>query len=380
VESPDVTGVLVSPAPDGPPERAASRRRHLRQAVVVVALAAVVAVVVWTTSPVSHPLAIGSATDQGTLVQPADWLRDGGESTLVGGRVLWVFGDTLFPTPSVDGGHLRTNSWAWSSPAQPADLDTPVDANGTPTQVVPFDDLEAAYNDLSGRSDDRVALWPASVLGQEDGSALVFFREVLVAPGQLHFRVLGTGIATVRPGAQVGARDGNLLFNSPEPAFSSGAVRRNGFVYLYGCHRVDRQGFGCDVARVPDADTRDRAAYEFWDGAAWSPDVRRAAVALEGPSGGPSVSWNPWLGSYLAVYSQPISNRVLMRTAPQPEGPWSSPVLAFTGETPSGQTADYAAFEHPELATDDGRTVVVTYFHPLGPFRGEIRMVRVTLA
>jgi hypothetical protein len=375
-----VTNVDRSPQAAPPFDRDRPRSRNLRPVALLVALAVVAVVVVRVAGPSTRPLRVVSVADRGPLVQPVGWVRDGGESALVGGRILWVFGDTLFATPAADGTHLRSNSWARSDPAHPDRLDDVVEPDGTPTQLVPFDELESAYNRLSGRSDDRVALWPGSVLAQDDGSALVFFREVLVAPGVLHFRVLGAGIATVPPGARVAVRDGNLLFRAPDPAFASGAVRDGGFVFLYGCHRIDRQAFGCDVARVPATDVRDRTAYEFWDGARWSPDVRRAAVALEGPSGGPSVSWNPWLGSYLAVYSQPFSNRVLMRTAPQPQGPWSAPVVAFTGVTPSSSNADYAAFEHPELATDGGRTVVVTYFHPLGPFRGEIRLVRVTFA
>ncbi len=374
-----VTGVGDPPPPATRPDRARSRKRNLSLLALVVALALIAAVVVWVSGPRTRPLQVSSVADQGALVQPAGWLRDGGESALVVGRILWVFGDTLFTAPASDGTHLRSNSWAWSEPSHPERLDDVVERDGTPVQVVPFEELEAAYNRLGGGSNDRVALWPASVLAQDGGSALVFFREVLVAPGPLRFRVLGTGIGTVRPGATTAVRDDDLLFHSPDPAFSSGAVRTDGFVYLYGCHRTDRQGFGCDVARVSETAVHDRAAYEFWDGAGWSPRVRRAAVVLPGPSGGPSVSWNGWLGVYLAVYSQPLSNRVLMRTAPRPEGPWSAPVVAFTGEPPGGTSADYAAFEHPELSTDGGRSITISYFHPLGPFRGEIRLVRVGL-
>jgi hypothetical protein len=41
---------------------------------------------------------------------------------------------------------------------------------------------------------------------------------------------------------------------------------------------------------------------------------------------------------------------------------------------------DYAAFEHPELSQGGGRTITISYFHPLGPLRGEIRLVEVRLA
>ena len=91
------------------------------------------------------------------------------------------------------------------------------------------------------------------------------------------------------------------------------------------------------------------------------------------------MSWNPWLGKYLAVYTLGLTNRVMMRTAFRPEGPWSEPVEAFVG-APTEGAFNYAAFEHPELAREDGRVVTITYFHPLGGFRGEFRIVRVRFA
>src|SRR5207248_2126369 len=39
-------------------------------------------------------------------------LRDGGASILLGGQVLWTFGDSLFPFQAADGSQLRTNTAA----------------------------------------------------------------------------------------------------------------------------------------------------------------------------------------------------------------------------------------------------------------------------
>jgi len=73
---------------------------------------------------------------------------------------------------------------------------------------------------------------------------------------------------------------------------------------------------------------------------------------------------------------------VLMKTAPAPEGPWSSPIVAFTGMTPGdggGFAVDYSGLEHVELARDGGKTVVVSYARPLPGFlEGEVRLVEVT--
>ena len=47
--------------------------------------------------------------------------------------------------------------------------------------------------------------------------------------------------------------------------------------------------------------------------------------------------------------------------------------------TPAEGTSDYAAFEHPELASNGGRTLVISYYRPLGAFKGEMRVVELTL-
>jgi hypothetical protein len=41
---------------------------------------------------------------------------------------------------------------------------------------------------------------------------------------------------------------------------------------------------------------------------------------------------------------------------------------------------DYAGIEHPKLASADGRTLAISYFHPLSGLAGELLLVRVTLA
>jgi hypothetical protein len=359
------------------PRRA--RRRWLLLALVLV-VAAVAVVVVVIPAPKAHPLRVGSVTEAGTLDQPEEWFRDGGQSAPVGQRILWMFGDTLFPKAAPDGSHLRSNTAAWSDRSDALQLSHPVDADGLPVQFLPFDQLETAYNELSGKPDDRVAVWPTSAIATSDGSATVFFREVMVAPGALNLEVLGSGVATVSAGAETAVRDPNLLFHAPGPVFSSGAIEVDGMVDLFGCTRMAEQRFGCRLARAPTGDLDERSAYEFWNGTEWTDDDGDAAFVLEGPSGGPSISWNPWLDRYLAVYTLGLSNRVMMRTAEQLEGPWSEPVEAFVGAPTEGGAVNYAAFEHPELSTDGGRTITITYFHPLGEFRGEFRIVKVRFA
>ncbi len=352
-------------------------RRVVRLAVVV---AVVVAVLVPAPRPATHVLEVAGVRDLGTLVQPAGWLRDGGQSTLVGSRILWTFGDTLFPVTATDGSHLRSNTAAWSDPSVPRELEVATDTTGVPIQFIPFDFAEEAYNRGTGRSDDRMAVWPLSAISLSEGTATVFFQVMKISPGPLNYQEVGSGIATGVPASPVAARDPALLFRAPEPTFGNGAVLADGFVFVYGCGRIEGLLFGCRVARVPPGEVHVRSAYRFWDGSGWTADVGAAVFALPGPSGGLSVSWNPWLGRYLAVYNLGLTNRILVRTAPRPEGPWSRPVPAFSGRPVPAGTFDYAAVEHPELARDGGRTVTISYFHPISGFVGEIRLVEVTFA
>lgn len=77
------------------------------------------------------------------------------------------------------------------------------------------------------------------------------------------------------------------------------------------------------------------------------------------------------------MYSGPFSNKVMLRSAPHPEGPWGPEVQAFTGLTPS-ERFDYAGKEHPELSSADGRVVVISYVRPTGVLALEMRLVQVT--
>jgi hypothetical protein len=349
-------------------------------AAALVMVLALVAVVVWNPfGAEERPLRVDSSEDIGALTEPEGWFRDGSQSAPLDGRLVWVFGDTLFATPAADGKQARSNSGAWSDPAAPLELHDPTDADGLPLQLIPFDELEAAYNDLSGKPDDRVAVWPGSIIAQDDGTAAVFFEVVKISPGLLNYSILGSGLAAMTRDATGAGRDPDLLFHSPEPAFRNGAVEVGGFLNLYGCARIAGFRYGCRLTRVPVDDLHDRGAYTFWNGDGWSDDVHEAAFTLEGPTDNVTVSYNEWLGQFLAVYSRPLTNQVVMRTAPAPEGPWSDEVVAFEGLPPPPNSLDYGGFEHPELATDGGRSIVISYFHPIGPLQGEIRLVRVRL-
>jgi hypothetical protein len=69
-------------------------------------------------------------------------------------------------------------------------------------------------------------------------------------------------------------------------------VEHEGYLYLHG---IPGGRFGSvQLARVAPDSLLDFAAYEYWDGAAWSSDIGAAATIVPPPVGELSVRWNSY--------------------------------------------------------------------------------------
>jgi len=320
---------------------------------------------------------VTTVTDLGVVAHPPSVLvRDGGSTTLVAGKVLWLFGDTIFKPGyvAVDGAKYRSNTAALSIPATPLAVSEPLDANGTPYQAIPFTVAEQAYNDSTGKTDDRIALWPGGMVPEKNGKGLAFFLKIQIKPGILNYQPAGVGTAHFAAGKTTAQRDPNLLFSATEPQFSR-AFLYNGMVYLYG--KLPTGSFlPYGVARAPQKKATNRSAYQFWNGSAWVTDVNQAVAVMYGIPGSVTVSYNAYLKTFIAIHSQAFSDKVVFRTAASPEGPWSSATDLFTGMPSSSN--NYAGQEHPELAKNNGKIIYVSYFNPQGFLQGELRLVEVT--
>jgi hypothetical protein len=92
-----------------------------------------------------------------------------------------------------------------------------------------------------------------------------------------------------------------------------------------------------------------------------------------------SISWNSFLQQYLAMYSPPFSQNVVMRTAPNPEGPWSNEIVALVAMHPTSGNV-YDALAHAEYASGGGQTIYVSYSRSTpAPFSIEVGLVQVQL-
>jgi len=320
---------------------------------------------------------VATVVELGTVSKPATVVtRDGGESLLIGGKILWTFGDTIFNTTAADGSTYRSNTAALANPSQPLAVTEPLDANGTPYQALPFTAAEQAYNDSTNNPNDRIALWFGGLVLNTNGSGLAFYRKLYVK-GNFIFPAIGVGTANFAPGSTTGVRDPGLLFTASEPQFSR-PLLHNGKVYLYGNLNNGDPTLPFGVARASSlAKATKRSAYRFWNGSQWVANIAATAKIFDQIPGQVSVSYNTYLQSFIAVHSGVFSNKVFLRTAGKPEGPWSAPQELFTGMPPASG-ANRAGLEHPELAKNGGKTIYVSYYRPMGFLQGELRLVEVT--
>jgi hypothetical protein len=352
-------------------------------------------------SPSSGPppaVSITKAQDLGVIPTNPDILgRDGGYSALFQGHSVWLYGDTFIAKPNAEDQTLLSDSWSFT-----ADLNAQsgitgfqeqLDSAGAPTMILPLTPAEEAFNQAHNVNDcqaqpcgARWALWPSSiVVNPSDGSALIFYMLVSAQPGNFNFQGIGASVATwqnlqqqpqrptLNPPIVAGHPD--LLFTQNEPGFGSASFISNRTLYVYGCGYFT----GCQLGKVDPSSAQDRSAWSFYAGNGnWSAQISDA-VSIFNDANILSISWNAYLQRYIAVYSPPFSQNVVMRTSVNPEGPWSSEIVAFVAMQPASGNV-YDALAHVEYDLDGGQTIYVSYSRSTpAPFSSEVRLVAVEL-
>jgi hypothetical protein len=325
--------------------------------------------------------------------------RDGGGSGLVFGHSVWTFGDTVLQNPDAEGVNWHQNSWSFTDDrvvkGTIGGFTERTDSAGAPTYFVAPTPDEAAYNAAhygdscaSQPCGARWAAWPGPPLWDASrGRALAFYGLVHAAPGDFNFYGVGQGIAVwsdfasapERPEVSPGTEHPTLLFAQGEPAWGAGALLEGDQLYSLACD-TDKGGFSppCWLARVPAVSVLDRSAWTFWDGKAWSTSMSdRAAVFAGAPT--VTLEYNAYLAAYTALYAEPMSNHVFLRTAQAITGPWSDAKLLFEADKPEGGAYDAAS--HAEYEEQKGKVLYVTFSRSnhKGWFGSEFALVRVTL-
>lgn len=344
------------------------------------------------------PSIVTASRDLGPLEQAAViQARDGGYSARVWDESVWIYGDSILAMAGEDGSSWRNNSWSHTADFDASDGVTgfvePVDGLGAPRELLPQTEVERAFNlahsgpDCEEPCGARWALWPgAMVWDAARARALIVYTKIYGEPGEWNFHSVGMGIATwsgleqpvERPIARDGAEHPTLMWGQDEPNFASAAIVEGDDVYLFGCHGSDKE---CRLARAPLAQALDREAWRYYAGGdRWSDDPDEAA-GLFSAMDMTTVHWNEHLDAYVAFYSPPFENRVMMRTSPALTGPWSNPMQAFETLAPGDDPEHfaYSGLGHAELARDGGRLEYVSYYRGTEPWFGEFRLVEVEL-
>lgn len=352
----------------------ASRRERLILLLIGVGVFVGIGVlVVWLANASIEPTKtyIAKVTDLGNLTYSTpNSPRDGGDSAIIGGRVVWNFGDTFY-VPKVTkftGDLFRSATAALGTTTNPTQLTEPIDTNGAPYQLIPYTPEELAYNIAKTNGSDRYAIWPSGIVTRPGGnSAYVFFFTLLIQPG--NWQNKGVGVATLDANSTVAQRQVNVLFPPNEPSFRKPLVVGN-ILYLYAACGAKV----CPVARVPIDQVPVRSAYRFWNGTDWVADVAQAKPILPSTSLGGTVMYNRTLKSYVLATIQDYSHAIYFSYAPAPEGPWTTPIKAI--DLPADKQ-EYVPNFHPEFSTDNDVSVYISY--STGGKGGGIKLLKVTL-
>lgn len=349
------------------------------------------------------PPEILATRDMGLLeTNPVIALRDGAFSTRVGGVSLWVYGDTGTTAPGTDGGTWRHNTLSWTHDLFAADgisgFEDVADATGGPVAFLPMTPEEIETNALHHGDNCQVppcnyefGLWPGMPLFDAEGERILYpYLKEWLGPGAWNFSTVGSGIAVgpakpgrdiVRPVESAGSGDPTLMFLTGEPIYTNASLTTAAggvtWVYLYDCSGGDGFTKPMHVARVPMSGILDRSQWRFYAGnGVWSPLASDETTIFDG-SDQLSVYWSDFLGRYVALYLQPLSQNAVARVADRPEGPWSDPALIFVALPPVHGGLDYSGTGHREMQADGGRLEYFTYVRDTGTLKQERRVVEI---
>jgi hypothetical protein len=200
-------------------------------------------------------------------------------------------------------------------------------------------------------------------------------------PGAFGFRALDLWLGTVSNPDEVPTNWKATYAKVPfaeftkerKRSFGSAVLRARDQLYVYGYEEKPGKPFPSRkllVARVPAEKLAEFSAWQFLADGNWSPEVAKAAPSADGLATEFSVTYLPGLKQYALVYTDNgLSDKIVGRFSPTPEGPWSDPVLLYRSPEmkQNKKLFTYAAKAHPHLSGEN--ELVISYVvnaHDLG--------------
>ena len=187
----------------------------------------------------------------------------------------------------------------------------------------------------------------------------------------VNFQLDGMGIARAKVNdlkfERLTAPDGKLEFwKGKEPSFGVFVERAGDVVYIWGSLATAMY-----LARTRPDSIADLASYEYLVESPtsansrvqprWSKQFQPTAPLFDAVPNEMSAAYNDYLKKYVAFHSLHRENKIVLRTAPHIVGPWSEPRIVYRPERVKDTELIYAVKEHPELASQDGRVLYVTF-------------------
>lgn len=311
---------------------------------------------------ISAAMAFGAAAQQGTAWPEADrlfhtdphWLGSDGAFSidLGGGRVLWLFGDTLVarkPGDTRKNAAFVRNTVAIETGYDPSRASMKFYwRTGRQMEIFP--------------SEGQIWMWPQS--GIRAGGKLVIFCARLApnhAKGSLGFQSAGwQAYAVDNPDDDVLSWNLRKVVEDPgKVILGSAALREGEFVYVLGAGEPEHDLYLARW-RAADAEAGRFPPLEWWCGDAWRAQATARQPVMKGVSTEASLQRNPRGAGYIEVNTQGFgATDIVMRQADKLEGPWSQPIKIYRPpESDARKPFVYAGKSHAEQR---GADLVLTY-------------------
>ena len=163
--------------------------------------------------------------------------------------------------------------------------------------------------------------------------------------------------------------------------FGAAVLRDGERIYIYGTDQRPKERLGTKqmvVARVDANAMADFSAWRFFHVGEWVADFREATPLARGMASEYSVTHHAALGGYVSVSSGNfLSPDIVMRTAPQPWGPWSEPAVVFRCPEAAWSKDIFCYSAKAHAALSGGNELVITYAansHSLAQVIGDARL------
>ncbi len=285
-----------------------------------------------------------------------------------GDRSLWLFGDTMIHQQNSHD-LMINNTAAWLDQTGPGELSMQFFwkiKDGQAASVLKPEQADEWY-------------WPGDGIVY-DGKLWIFMKRVRRAmnpgPEEFQFDWYADDLVCLQPANGDPTQWKVQTFSLPEQGaalFGTACVSDNHYMYAYCSSVKAKLGLNAHPAIVsriaksalPSCSNGD---WQFWcdRSKSWVSSIDDATVVFPDAAPEMTVSFVPSLHKYVAIYMPPLSDRIMMRSAPKPEGPFSEAILVYRApeaeiKLDGKAVGVYSAKAHPELTHPDFRELIITY-------------------